>query len=396
MGYLNREIRGFLERSSWIRKMFEAGLELKKKYGEENVYDFSLGNPDLPPPYGVKVALEKIAKEADRPYVFGYMPNAGIFEIREKVAKYLTQEQGVQIDVDDVMLTCGAAGGLNCIFRSILEQGEEVICLAPYFVEYGFYLSNHKAKVRLVDTKEDFSMDIDAIERAIDENVRAILINSPNNPTGQVYSEDELRELRDVLRKYSKKFSKTIYLISDEPYRFLTYDDTVVPSVFNFYENSFVVSSFSKNLSLAGERIGYVALCPEMEGKQEIMNGLIFVNRILGYVNAPVIGQKILNYALGEGVDLSIYEKRRKLMANVLNEAGYNYVMPKGAFYFFPKSPIEDEVKFIKILQEERILAVPGSGFGRKGHFRLSFSVPEWVIEKSLDGFKRARERVDS
>lgn len=394
MGYLNAEVNGFLERSSWIRKMFEAGLELKKKYGEENVYDFSLGNPDLPPPKGVKIGLEKIAQVADRPYVFGYMPNAGIFEIRKKLAKYLSQEQGVEIDADDVMLTCGAAGGLNCIFRSILEQGEEVICLAPYFVEYGFYLSNHKARAKLVDTKEDFSIDIDAVEKALDENVRAVLINSPNNPTGQVYSESELNELGALLRTYSKKFSRIIYLISDEPYRFLTYDETLVPSVFKFYENSFVVSSFSKNLSLAGERIGYVALCPSMEGKQEIMNGLIFVNRILGYVNAPVIGQKILEYALGEGVDLSIYERRRKLMADVLNEAGYSYVMPKGGFYFFPKSPIEDEVKFIKILQEERVLAVPGSGFGRKGHFRLSFSVPEWAIEKSLEGFKRAMEKA--
>ena len=390
MGYLNREVTSFLEKSSWIRKMFEAGLELKKKYGEENVYDFSLGNPDLPPPKKVKEALFKISEGADKPYAFGYMPNAGSPATREKLANYITKEQGLEISPSDVMLTCGAAGGLNCLFRCILEPGEEVICLAPYFVEYGFYLSNHRAKPKIVLTKEDFSLDISAIEKAISEEVRAILINSPNNPTGQVYSESELKELGELFNIFSSKYNRPIYLISDEPYRFLTYEGVKVPSVFKCYKNSIVVSSFSKNLSLAGERIGYVALSPSLEGKEEIMDGLIFVNRILGYVNAPTIGQKILDFALGDNVDVAIYKKRRELMARVLKEAGYSFVLPKGGFYFFPKSPIEDEVEFVSLLQQERILAVPGSGFGRKGYFRLSFCVSEKTIERAFDGFKSA------
>jgi len=394
MGYLNKEITGFLEKSSWIRKMFEAGLELKNKFGEDNVYDFSLGNPDLPPPKKVKNALIEIANNADKPYVFGYMPNAGGPQTRERVAEYLSNEQGIKILPSDVMLTCGAAGGLNCLFRAILEPGEEVICLSPYFVEYVFYLSNHNAKARIVETNENFEIDLDNIEQAISKNVRAVLINSPNNPTGQIYSKEHLVSLGDLLTKYSEKFNRPIYLISDEPYRFLTYDGLLCPSVFKCYKNSIVVSSFSKNLSLAGERIGYVALNPELEGKEELMNGLIFVNRILGYVNAPTIGQKIIDHALGENVDILIYKKRRDLMANILKDAGYEFLMPKGGFYFFPKSPIPDEVEFVKILQEERILAVPGSGFGRKGYFRLSFCVSEKTIENSANGFKGAIKKI--
>ncbi len=394
MKYLNKEVSQFLYKSSWIRKMFEAGMELKKKFGEENVYDFSLGNPDLPPPKKVKEALFKIAEEADKHYVFGYMPNAGSPSTREKLAHFISLEQGMDVSAGDVMLTCGAAGGLNCIFRSILEPGEEIICLSPYFVEYVFYLSNHKAKARIVETDEDFKINLEKIESSLDENVRGIIINSPNNPTGQVYTQEELKELGKLLDTFSKKFNRPIYLISDEPYRFLTYDNIEVPSVFKCYKNSMVVSSFSKNLSLAGERIGYVALSPFLEGKEEIMNGLIFVNRILGYVNAPTIGQKIIDYALGDMVDITIYENRRKLMADILKDAGYEFSMPKGGFYFFPKSPIPDEVEFINILQEERILAVPGSGFGKKGFFRLSFCVSEKVIENSRDGFKRAYEKA--
>ncbi len=394
MNYLNKEVSVFLEKSSWIRKMFEAGLELKKKYGEDNVFDFSLGNPDLPSPKKVKDALYKIADMADQPYAFGYMPNAGSPETREKLANYLTKEQGIDISPNEVMLTCGAAGGLNCLFRAILEPGDEVICLAPYFVEYGFYLSNHRAMPRIVETRGDFSLDIQKIGDALDPKVRAVLINSPNNPTGQVYSFEELKALGEILDEYSKKFNVPIYLISDEPYRFLTYDDVYVPSVLKCYKNSIVVSSFSKNMSLAGERIGYVAISPFLDGKEDLMNGLIFVNRILGYVNAPTIGQKILNYALGDSVDIEIYNRRRKLMAKVLKDAGYDFVLPKGGFYFFPKSPIEDEVEFVKILQENRILAVPGSGFGKKGYFRLCFCVSEKAIENSYDGFKNAINSV--
>ncbi len=392
MAFLNKEIELFLEKSSWIRKMFETGMELKKIYGEENVFDFSLGNPDLPPPPRVKEALKQIAREADTPYSLGYMPNAGAAHIREKLAEHISKEQKIDIDASSVMLTCGAAGGLNCLFRCILEEGDKIICIAPYFVEYKFYLSNHGGEALIVESNRDFSLNIKAVEKSLDPKVKGVLINSPNNPTGVVYREDELKDLARILNNYQNKQHKEIFLISDEPYRFLTYEEIEVPSIFKFYDNSIVISSFSKNLSLAGERIGYVALNPTMEKKDSLMNALIFANRILGYVNAPVVGQKILNYALGDRVDVEIYHKRRKLMAQVLKEAGYEFILPKGGFYFFPKSPIEDEVRFVKILQHHRILAVPGSGFGRKGYFRLSFSVPEKTIERSLEGFKKAME----
>ncbi len=391
---LNQQIHGFLERSSWIRKMFEAGMELKKRYGEDNVFDLSLGNPDLPPPPSVQKALEEITKEAGSPYVFGYMPNAGVPSTREKLSRYISREQGVEVASSHVMITCGAAGALNCLFRCILEKGDKVVCIAPYFVEYAFYLSNHGGEPLVVQSREDFSLDIDAIKNSLEPSVRAVIINSPNNPTGQVYTAEELRALGEVMEEFSKATGRRLFLISDEPYRFLSYDGIEIPSVFDCYKDSIVVSSFSKNISLAGERIGYVALNPQMEGAEELMNGLIFANRILGYVNAPIIGQKILERVLGDQVDVSVYERRREIMAQVLKDAGYSFIMPKGGFYFFPRSPIRDEIKFIRILQEERILAVPGSGFGRASHFRLCFSVPEKVIEGSARGFKRAMERI--
>ncbi len=390
MGILSKEIESFLEKSSWIRKMFEAGIELKKKFGEENVYDFSLGNPDAPPPKKIKDSLVKIADEVLKPYGLGYMPNSGYPYVRKRLALHISEEQGVEISEKEVILTCGAAGGLNALLKAILDPGDEVISPRPYFVEYRFYVLNHRGKFLSVPTLDNFHLNLSAISEEINQNTKAILINSPHNPTGVVYTKEELLELGKILTNKAKEFGHPIFLISDEPYRFLTYEDSQVPSVFDVYDYSIVVSSFSKSLSLAGERIGYVAISPKIDGKEKLMDGLIFTNRVLGFVNAPAIGQKIIDHLLEEKVDISSYKKKKDLMESILKEAGYEFYPPQGGFYFFPKAPGGDDVAFAKRLQEERILVVPGSGFEGKGYFRISITVPESTILGSKDGFKRA------
>jgi len=391
MHMLASQISEYLERSSWIRKMFESGMELKAKHGRENVFDFSLGNPDLPPPVAVAEGLLELSREADKPFAFGYMPNPGYPFAREALAEFLSKEQGAGIGAQDVIITCGAAGGLNAIFRAVLEPGEEVVCPAPYFVEYGFYAANHNGVLKPVMSRPPaFELDLSAIEAAISPKTRAVLLNSPNNPAGVVYGEEELTDLADILSRKTKEYGKPVFLISDEPYRFLAFDGCEVPQVLPLYPYSIVASSFSKNLSLAGERVGYLALCPGMPGKESLMDGLVFTNRTLGFVNAPAIGQKLMVKALGSQVDVSVYEARRKAMAEVLGHAGYSFSMPKGAFYFFPEAPGGDDVKFTASLREEKILAVPGTGFGCPGYFRLTFCVGEEVIRGSADGFVRA------
>ena len=392
---LSKQIAAALGNSSMIRKMFEAGNELRKKYGNDKVYDFSLGNPDVPAPAAVKTALQEIAEKADQPFALGYMPNAGYPECRAKLGEYLTREQGVTVPGSHVVATCGAAGGINAFFRAVLEAGDEVICPSPYFVEYAFYAGNFQGKLVPVPSKKDtFELDCQAIAAAINSKTRAVLVNSPNNPTGQIYTRKELEELAAVLNEASDKYGRTIYLIADEPYRYLNYDNCEVPSVFSVYSASVVIGSFSKTLSLAGERIGYVAVNPALEGAEELLNGVIMTNRILGYVNAPALAQQILIRSVDATVDLDIYRRRRNLMAEVLTDAGIEFLMPKGAFYFFPKSPVADERIFVEKLLAERILAVPGRGFGLEGHFRLTFCVDESIITNSAESFKNAMKKL--
>jgi aspartate aminotransferase len=374
--------------------MFEQGIELKKQYGPENVYDFSLGNPDLPPPSEVSEALKEIAAAAGSPFALGYMPNAGYPETRETIAGYLTAEQGMKIPSSNVIVTCGAAGGINTFFRAVLTPGDEVICPAPYFVEYDFYAGNFGGKLCPVKSKPmTFELDLEALDKAFTPNTRAVIVNSPNNPTGQIYSREELEALAEIIRKHSKKNGRVIYLVSDEPYRFLNYDDIAIPSVFDIYEYSVIVGSFSKSLSLAGARIGYLAINPAIEDASELINGTVMTNRILGYVNAPAVAQKILISCIDTQVDVNIYRERRNAMAKVLDNAGIEYSMPRGAFYFFPKSPVEDDGAFIRALVDERVLAVPGTGFGYPGYFRLTFCVGMDAIKNSAEGFKRAVEK---
>jgi aspartate aminotransferase len=392
---LSPAVRAAVSGGSAIRKMFEQGIELKKKYGADAVFDFSLGNPDLAPPPAVKAALEKIAASAGEPFALGYMPNAGYPATREALARLVSKEQATETPASDVVVTVGAAGGLNVLFRAILSPGDEVVVPSPYFVEYGFYAGNHGGVLRPVPAKAgDFSLDVSAIDAAIGPKTRAVLVNTPNNPTGQIYPAEDLAALGRVLEKRSAEFGRVIYLVSDEPYRQLNYTGEPIPPIFPAYRHSVVVGSFSKTLSLAGERVGYLAANPAIEGVEELVGGFILANRILGFVNAPAVGQKILQTAAGEGIDVAVYRRRRDALADAFRAAGLEFFLPKGAFYFFAKSPCEDETKFVEALLAERILVVAGRGFGLAGHVRLAFCVEEKTILGAAEGFKRAAAAV--
>ena len=379
--------------SSWIRKMFEEGAKLKAQFGEDNVYDFSLGDPDVPQPESFYTTLKALASKPD-PKAHGYMPNAGFTTTRDAIAKKVAKDHHVDIQGKHVIMTCGAAGGLNVALKTILNPGEEVIVPKPCFAEYQFYISNHNGVITLVSTNADFSLDVDALEKAINDKTRAVLINSPNNTTGVIYSHDDITRLSSLLERYSNKYGKPIYLLSDEPYRELIYDGSTVPSILSHYNYSMVVSSFSKTMSLPGERIGYIAINPSMPDADIIMAGLILCNRILGFVNAPALMQRIIERIAFDRVDVNAYAIRRDMFCNGLKGAGYSFITPKGAFYVFCKSPIEDDVIFVKHLLNFNILAVPGVGFGGPGYFRLAFCVPEKVIEKSIPQFKKALEML--
>jgi len=379
-----------LSKGSWIRRIFEQGAEMKALYGADKVFDFSLGNPDLPAPSVVGKCLAEMAAHADESFAFGYMPNAGYPHVREAVALHASKEQDVAFTGSDVALTCGAAGGINAFFRAVLTPGDEVLCVRPYFVEYGFYVGNYGGTLVTVPALPSFDLDVPAMLAAVTPKTRVVMLNSPNNPTGVIYSETTLQELAAGLTALNARRDKPVLLLADEPYRFLAFDGATVPSLPKIYPYTVVASSFSKNLSLPGERVGYVALTPTMPGKEELLAGIVFANRILGFVNAPAIGQSILLKALGSQVDVSIYAERRAIMAKVLRDAGYDFIMPAGAFYFFPKAPGGDDIAFVGKLCEQKVLAVPGTGFGTPGYFRLAFCVDKKVIEGAAEGFKRA------
>jgi len=383
------KIKEYMENASWIRKMFEQGLELKAKYGADNVFDFSLGNPNLEPPAAVRKAILKVLG-SERPGIHAYMPNAGLKETREAVASYLTRDHGITLSWEQIIMTCGAGGGLNVALKTILDKDDEVLVLAPYFVEYFFYISNHNGIGKLVNTKKDFSLDIDRIEKALNERTKAIIINSPNNPSGRVYDAKSMEMLGKLLEEHGKRNGRTVYLLSDEPYSKLVYDGVKVPSIFQAYPNSLLITSHSKDLSLPGERIGFIAVNPRMNHVKEMCDGLTFCNRILGFVNAPALMQRILPYLEGVSVDVEEYQRKRDLLCKGLAEFGYVFTRPEGAFYLFPKSPIPDDVLFVRNLLQEKILGVPGAGFGTPGYFRLAYCVEDRVIENSLEGFRRA------
>lgn len=384
-----KKMKDFSQHSSWIRKMFEEGGKMKAKFGADQVYDFSLGNPDLPPPEKFQEVIKNLATH-DLAGAHKYMPNGGYPIVREKVAAQVSVEQGMEVGQNELLMTCGAAGAINVVLKAILNPGDEVIVLAPYFVEYNFYIDNHGGVSKVVETDNNFDLDCGAIKEALNEKTKAIIINSPNNPTGQIYSEQSLLQLAKILESAWKKFGTAIHLISDEPYRKIVYDGHSVPSIFKTYTNSIIVTSYSKDLSLPGERIGFLVVHPAIDEKNLLIEALTLANRILGFVNAPAFMQRVVAELQGDTVRTDIYQKRRDLFCSLLADAGYTFQPPKGAFYIFPKAPIEDDVAFISLLQEQHVLAVPGRGFGKPGYFRLAFCVEDEVIERSAPSFQKA------
>ena len=387
-----QHIKEALAGSSLIRQMFEKGAELKKIHGNDNVFDLSLGNPNLEPPARFIRALVRVVESTERG-THGYMPNAGYEFTRKAVAEFVTVQQGTDISAGDIIMTCGAAGGLNVTFKTLLNPGDEVIVPSPYFVEYGFYAANSNGKLITVETNPDFTLSLDAIEKAINPKTKIILINSPNNPTGQIYSKKSLDGLGGLLRQKSRELGHTLYLISDEPYRRIVYDDVEIPSIFASYEGSIVITSFSKDLSIPGERIGYIAVNPALSEREEVLNGIGLTNRTLGFVNAPALMQRALPEAIEARVNMEEYSRKRKLLCDGLALAGYEFIKPSGAFYLFPKCPGGDDSCFAAALQEEKIIVVPGRAFNCPGYFRIAFCVEDRTIVNALPGFQAAIKR---
>ena len=379
-----------VEEMQTVKKMFEEGARLKAEHGPDNVFDFSLGNPDVPPPPEFKKALEQLV--ADESLGHGYTPSAGYPHVRQAVADYLSSVHDVKLTPDCIVMTVGAAGALNDVLNAVMDPGEEILVPAPYFIGYEHYAFIARANIKTAPTDSHFHLDADAIASAITEKTRVMLINSPNNPTGAVYSAAELADLGRVLDDASQKYGRRIYLVADEPYRKIAYD-LEVPSVFQAYAHSIIVTSYSKELSLAGERIGFLAVNPQAEDAGRVAGAAAVVNTML-YVNAPSLLQHAVARLQGITVDVSIYRRRRDMLCRGLSQIGYEFHVPEGAFYLFPKSPIPDDVKFTGILKDELILAAPGVGFGGPGYFRLSYAVPDSTITDSMAAFKRALEKV--
>ncbi|WP_367178868.1 pyridoxal phosphate-dependent aminotransferase [uncultured Mailhella sp.] len=382
-----------LSQGSMIRRMFEAGIELRKKYGADAVCDFSLGNPDLAPPAEAAHAMSALAARLSEPGILGYMPNGGFAWAREKLAAWLSEQQKTALEAKHVMLGCGAAGVMNAFFHTVLDPGDEVLTVAPFFGEYRFYVGNHGGTLRPVPCRaEDFGPDVEALSAAVTPRTRAVIINSPNNPSGAVYTKEDIEALAAMLEEASKRIGRIIYLIADEPYRFLAYDGLEVPAALPLYKYAVVISSFAKNYGMAGERVGYIAVNPAMDDADKLMDGLIFSNRVLGFVNPPVVGQYLMAECLGTSTQeaLAVYTRRRNRLAAILADAGYEFTLPRGTFYFFPKAPGGDDKAIVERLTENLVLAVPSSGFGYPGYFRLSFAVEDAVIERSAEGFRKA------
>lgn len=383
---ISRHIVEAMRSGSFIRKMFEEGRELKRIHGADNVFDFSIGNPDVPPPdLFQKVLCEEAARTESM--IHCYMPNAGIEETRKAVAASYRQTHGLDFTASDIIMTSGAGGGLNVTLKALLEPGDEVIVLAPLFVEYGFYIANHSGRMVISETTPDFQPDLADLETRINGKTRALLINSPNNPTGVLYSAATMKALGELLTAASKKFGRVLYLISDEPYREIVFDDQPYPSPLAAYPETLVITSNSKDLSLAGERIGHIAISPAASSRGQLFAAFTFCNRILGFVNANALMQRVVARLQGVAVDRKIYQRRRDLLCGALAEMGFDFISPQGAFYIFPRSPMADDTAFVEVMRNHRVIVVPGAGFYRSGHFRISFAVRDDVIARSLDSF---------
>ena len=390
---ISKAILDVLEQSSWIRKMFEEGIQLKKEFGEKNIFDLSLGNPLLEPPEKFKKKLIELSN-SDEKGLHRYMPNQGFQSTREKVANSLAKESNFPITSEELIITTGAAGGVNAILKSILNPNDEIIVFSPFFVEYLFYIKNHNGIPVIAKTDENFFPDLSDLSKKITKNTKGIIINSPNNPTGVLYPMEIIEKIGEILSSKEKELGTEIYLISDEPYRKIIFDNKKYPFIFSHHDRSIVVTSHSKDLGLAGERIGYIALSPKDKDKQVLYDALVFSLRTLGHVNATAIMQKSIEDIQEESVDINVYKQKRDYIYDELIKIGYECVKPDGAFYLFPKSPIEDDAKFVRILQNSKVLTVPGRGFGLAGYFRISYSVDDWVLEGSIEGFKKAFKSI--
>ncbi len=383
-----------MEAGSWIRRMFEEGIALKRRYGEENVFDLSLGNPVMEPPEEFVREMKRLA-ENPLPGMHRYMANAGYPETREAVAAQLSAETGVKLARKDVVMTCGAAGALNVVLKTILNRGDEVIVFAPYFVEYLNYIDNYGGVAKVLTTDERFLPRLDMLEAGIGPKTKAVIINSPNNPTGVVYDESLVHGLGKLLGKKSTKYGTDIFLISDEPYRKILFDGWQYPSPLSHYAGSVVISSHSKDLALPGERIGYIALHPDCHDHGELIDGFIHCNRTLGFVNAPALMQHIVRHLQQVTVSVDEYQRKRDFLYGNLVDLGYSVVKPQGAFYMFPESPLEDDVAFVRELQQCQVLAVPGRGFGAAGYFRIAYCVDDRTLAGALAGFRKVAEKID-
>ena len=366
--------------------MFEIGIQLRQERGSENVFDFSLGNPEVEPPAAVLEALRQVVAES-RPHAHAYMPNAGFPEVRAVMAHRLAERTGVPFRFEDILMTSGAAGAINTVLKAVLDPGDEVIVLVPSFPEYRFYIENHGGRVVPVQTDAQFQPDIAAIAAAITPRTKALIINSPNNPTGVVYG-------ADVLRRLDRIIPESMLVISDEPYRPLTFDGATPPETFRLLRRAVVAWSWSKAMAISGERIGYLAIPPHLPEAVALRNACTFANRILGYINAPAIWQFVVARVPDATVDVSRYQAKRDVLCDALNAMGYDAPRPQGSFYVFPKTPLADDVAFIRLLQAEGILAVPGTGFGRTGYMRLSLTISMEDLKRSLPGFERALRRA--
>lgn len=390
---ISKKIFTSLNHSSWIRNMFEEGERLRKLYGADNVYDFTLGNPDPEPPKEVKNSLRDIIL-SDQPGIHKYMNNAGFEDVREKIAQNISQNTNLSVKSSHIIMTCGAAGGLNVALKTILDEGDEVIVLAPYFSEYLFYIDNHGGVPVIASTNKDtFEPDLTALENCLNPKVKAIILNSPNNPTGVIYSDKILKAMAKLIEQKEMEYGHVIFVLSDEPYNKLVYDNIKIPSILNIFKHSMIINSFSKSLALPGERIGYIAVNPALPQNDLIISGLTFANRTLGFVNAPALFQKVIASSLDAETDISQYKKKRDVLFDFLTGLGFDCIKPRGAFYLFPKSPIPDDIEFIKAAAKHNVLLVPGTGFGQPGYFRMSYCVSIDTIKNSLPAIEAiARE----
>ncbi len=385
---VSARVKKGMKLGSWIRRMFEEGNAMKKQFGVENVYDLSLGNPVMEPPPEFKRELKRLV-ENPFPGMHGYMENAGYPETRAAVAAQLTRETGIKLTEKDVIMAVGAAGAINVALKTILDPGDEVILFLPWFVDYFNYVENHDGVVKLVPTDAGFMPRLDEFEKAIGPRTKAVLIDSPNNPTGVVYNESLMTQMGEILRKKEVEYGTEIFIVSDEPYKKIIYDGLKYPSPLNFHRHSIIATSHSKDLSIPGERIGYVALHPESSHHDEMMTGFVFCTRVLGFINAPAFMQNVVRNIQDVTIPVSEYQRHRDFIYGNLVEMGYKVNKPQGAFYIFPRCPVEDDVAFVHELQQEHhVLTVPGVAFGTPGYFRLVYCVDDRTLECSMPGLK--------